>query len=64
MQDDPTRQNALDCLEHQLEDLVAESMLSGRRLNEIKDAIENLTGTIEQQWETLQKLRRELKEPT
>ena len=62
--DDKTNKNSLDCLEHQLEDLVAESMLSGRRLSEIKDQIENLQGTIEEQWEVLQKLRRELKEPT
>ena len=63
MQDDQTRKNAIDSLERQLEDLVAESMLSGRKLNGIKTEIENLTGTIEQQWEVLQKLRRELKEP-
>jgi len=53
---------ALNEMEKLLADLTAESMLSARKISQIRDQIETLTGTVEEQFEQLQLLRQELKE--
>jgi len=45
-----------------LDRLAAESMASARRVQETKERIDALSGTIEEQWIKLQALRQELQE--